>query len=94
MVNLKMDGIDVKSFGIIAPSEPTQELIVDAADSADEHRLVVVEGGRLLGALVVGPPGTGKHVAEIIERRPDLTPVVGSLRAGNWASLQELAAVG
>jgi NADPH-dependent 2,4-dienoyl-CoA reductase/sulfur reductase-like enzyme/ferredoxin len=93
MVNLKMDGIDVKSFGIIAPSEPTHELIVDAADSENEHRLVVVEGGRLLGALVVGPPGTGKHVAEIIERRPDLTPVVCNLRAGNWSALHELAAI-
>jgi nitrite reductase (NADH) large subunit len=92
VVNLKMDGIDVKSFGIISPADATHELIADAADNDDEHRLVVVEGGRLVGALVVGPPGTGRHVAEIIEQRPDLTAVIGSLREGNWDSLAPLAA--
>ncbi len=45
LVNLKMDGIDVKSFGLIGAKDPGQEMLVDNS-SEDEHRVLVLQDGR------------------------------------------------
>jgi NAD(P)H-nitrite reductase large subunit len=90
LVNLKMDGIDVKSYGLISASSAEQETITGVGDGEDEHRLLIVEGGRLLGAIFVGPPGTGRHVADLVEQKPDLTPILDDLRRGDWDALSRV----
>lgn len=56
-------------------------------DVENEHRLLVVEDGRFVGAVFVGPSGTGKYVAALINQRPDLGPVLDDLRRGDWTVL-------
>lgn len=89
LVSLKMEGIDVKSYGLIEPGTADQEAIVDAGGDANVHRLLVVENGAVAGAIIVGPPGTGRVAADLIERRPDLTPILPELRYGNWDALEK-----
>lgn len=90
LVSLKMDGIDVKGYGAISAEGAGQELLTDPHEDEDTHRLVVLEGSRLLGAVFVGPPGTGKPVPELIERRADLGEIATALRGGDWSVLDTL----
>jgi nitrite reductase (NADH) large subunit len=90
LVSLKMDGIDVKGFGEVQPRSEAQEIIQHADEAGNEHRMLIVENGRIAGAVFVGPPGVGKHVASLIGQNPDLTPVLGDLRQGRWDALETL----
>ncbi len=89
-VSLKMDGIDVKSFGQTEATGAAHVALVDPSETDEQHRLLVVTGGRLAGAVFVGPPGTGALAGELIEKRPDLTPVLARLQNGDWAALGEV----
>ena len=92
-VSLKMDGIDVKGFGRIAAEGAEQEVLTDSAAPPDQHRMLVVSAGQIAGAVFVGPPGTATIAGELIDRRPDLTPVLSRLRAGDWAALGDFVGV-
>ena len=91
LVSLKLEGIDVKGFGLTDATGDQQETIGD--DGADEstHRKIIVENGKLVGAVFVGPPGTGKHIAAAINNGIPLAPVLDDLRHGKWDRLAELA---
>jgi hypothetical protein len=54
------------------------------------HRRLFVEGGRIVGAVVVGPPGTGKDVAKAIQNRVDISGAMDRLRAFDWSALGDL----
>lgn len=90
LVSLKMDGIDVKSYGAIEPSGPDQEAIFDTETDENEHRLLIVDNGALAGVMFVGPPGTGRLATDLIERRPDLTTILTDLRQGRWEALEKV----
>jgi NAD(P)H-nitrite reductase large subunit len=89
LVSLKLEGIDVKSYGLIEPATTSQEAIVHTGGDENEHRLLIVENDAVVGAVFVGPPGTGRVAADLIERRPDLTPILPRLRRGNWNALEK-----
>lgn len=89
-VSLKMDGIDVKSFGQMEAKGAEQQVIVDREDTDEHHRLLVIANGKLTGAIFVGPPGTSGLAGELIEKRPDMTPVIDRLNAGDWSTLRDL----
>jgi nitrite reductase (NADH) large subunit len=90
LVSLKMDGIDVKGFGSIAPANDAQEVLRSPENRDDAHRLLIVENGRIVGAVFVGPPGVGKHIGPLIQANADLTPVLPELREGRWDALGKL----
>ena len=90
LVTLKVDGIDVKAFGTIEPSGD-QELIESAQEPENEHRRLIVEDGHVAGAVFVGPPGVGKHVAAIVQRNADVSAVLGDLRANRWEALASVS---
>jgi NAD(P)H-nitrite reductase large subunit len=90
LVSLKLEGIDVKGYGLIEPATAGQEAIVHTGGDENEHRLLIVENGAAVGAVFVGPPGTGRVAADLIERRPDLTPILPELRCGNWDVLEKV----
>jgi hypothetical protein len=74
---------------VTAPSNPNQEAIVHPNAAEHDYRAIIVEGGAVVGAMFVGPPGTGKLCSELIERRPDLTPILADLRGGDWDALEK-----
>ena len=89
LVSLKMDGIDVKGFGNLEPDYDSEELM-DSDEPENIHRRLVVKGGRITGAVFVGPPGTGKDLAQAIQNRADISGVLERLRNGDWEALAEV----
>ena len=87
MVSLKVEGIDIRGYGHIAPQSETEEILVDPTNDDDTHRAIVTDGQRLIGAIFVGPPGTGNPVTELVERRHDISDLLIELRSGNWTSI-------
>lgn len=90
LVSVKLEGIDVKSYGLIKPATTGQEAIVAPGGDDNAHRLLIVENDAVVGAVFVGPPGTGRFAADLIERRPDLTQILPELRRGNWDALEKV----
>ncbi len=90
LVSLKLDGIDVKGFGLTDPAGDKQEVIGGDETDDSTHRKIIVEDGKLVGAVFVGPPGTGKHIATAINNGVHLGPVLDELRQGKWERLAEL----
>jgi NAD(P)H-nitrite reductase large subunit len=90
LVTLKLEGIDVKGFGLTEPNSDKQEVIADAEEPENIHRKLIVENGRIAGAVFVGPPGIGKHIGPAIQKNADLTPILDELRKGNWDALAKV----
>jgi len=64
IVQLKCDGIDVRSFGTVvaAPGDETWQ-----AAGGDAWWRLIVRGGELIGGLIVGPPGSAKPFMRIVQ---------------------------
>ncbi|WNK00262.1 FAD-dependent oxidoreductase [Thalassospiraceae bacterium LMO-JJ14] len=89
MVSLKMDGIDVKGYGNLETGDDVID-VSEPADSGNLHRRLVIKDGILKGAVFVGPPGTGKDLAQVIQSQVDLSPIIGRLQEGDWKALGEV----
>jgi len=90
LVSLKLDGIDVKGYGLTDPVGDQQEVIGGDESQDSMHRKIIVENGKLVGAVFVGPPGTGKSIASCINNGVSIAPVLDDLRAGKWERLATL----
>ncbi|MFO1287732.1 MAG: FAD-dependent oxidoreductase [Rubrivivax sp.] len=65
VVQLKCDGIDVRSFGAVEPQAGDETL--QAAPGADAWWRFVLRDGQLAGGLVVGPPGSAKPFMRLVQ---------------------------
>jgi len=91
LVSLKFDGIDVKGYGLTDPAGDQHEVIGGEEGEDSVHRKIIVQDGKLVGAVFVGPPGTGKLIASCINNGTPVAPVLDELRQGRWQSLEKLA---
>ncbi len=92
---LKVSGIDIASVGRVDGTEPGDTAI--ALEDADEgtYRRLVLHGGRVVGAILVGRPLELPWVQQAVGEGRDVSPVLDELRAGDWSSLSaETAAAG
>jgi len=89
LVSLKLDGIDVKGFGSRDIGDGIEE-VFDPDETPNLHRRLFVRNGRIVGAIFVGPPGTGKDVSKAIQDRADISGVLERLRVFDWSALGEL----
>lgn len=89
LVSLKMEGIDVKGFGVKQAGDGIEE-IVDPNEGDNIRRRLFVQSGKIVGAVFVGPPGTGKQVATAIQTNADVTPILERLRAFEWDALADV----
>ena len=89
LVSLKMEGIDVKGFGSLDTENGAEELI-DEDEAESIRRRLFVTDDRITGAVFVGPPGTGKNVAQAIQKKADVSPILDRLRKGDWDALAEV----
>ena len=79
VLQLKSDGIDLRSFGDIqAVPEGAEVLCGDPADVA-WWRLIVREG-RIVAAVYVGPPGTSQALTRALQSGADLSACLPALR--------------
>ncbi len=89
VLQLKCEGIDLRSQGEIAAREGDEEY--HARDDAEAWWRLVVRHGQLAGGLYVGPPGTAKAFTKLLQQPVDLGPIRGELRAGSLDGLKRLA---
>ena len=88
LVQLKCDGVDLKSFGDLE-SRNGDETICAREDDPAWWRLVLREG-RLVGAVFVGPPGSSRDLGRVMQLGMDLRPALEALRQGKIEALEEL----
>lgn len=90
-VQLKISGIEIFSAGSLHGGGD-QLLLRDA--SADSYRRLVLQGNRLVGAVLVGDKREGAWYAQLIRDRADVSSYRGGLMFGKSVSqaIQQLAA--
>jgi NAD(P)H-nitrite reductase large subunit len=89
VLQLKCDGIDLRSQGDIVPREGDENFHAREGDPAWWR--LVVRHGQLAGGLYVGPPGTAKAFTRLLQQPVDLAPLREELRAGSLDGLKALA---
>jgi len=90
LVQLKVDGVDVMSFGRIEIDNKGQEQIADDDEQDHERKMLIVDDGKIIGAVFVGPPGTSRDVGPVIQKNADVSAIMEQLRTGDWSSLKTL----
>ena len=88
VVQLKCDGIDVRSFGVgdaVAGDE-----VLKAAPGGDAWWRFIVRNDELVGGLVVGPPGSAKPFMRLVQDAALLARARPVLERGDMSSVQAL----
>jgi nitrite reductase (NADH) large subunit len=88
VLQLKCEGIDLRSQGEITPREGDEVFTARAEDSAWWR--LVLRHGQLVGGLYVGPPGTAKAFTQLLQQPRDLAPAREELRQGSLQALKKL----
>lgn len=92
VLQLKCEGIDLRSQGEIAAKEGDEEFHArDGQGDDGAWWRLVVRHGQLAGGLYVGPPGTSKAFTKLLQQPVDLGPIRAELRAGSLDGLRRLA---
>lgn len=89
VLQLKCDGIDLRSQGEIVAREGDEDF--HARDGDDAWWRLIVRHGQLAGGLYVGPPGTAKAFTKLLQQPVDLGPLRAELRAGSLDGLKRVA---
>ena len=89
VLQLKCDGIDLRSYGDISAQPGDEEFTAAAGDPA-WWRLIVRQGV-LAGAIYVGPPRTAKDFTRVVQSGVDLRPVRAELQRGKLSCFTQLA---
>jgi nitrite reductase (NADH) large subunit len=88
VLQLKCEGIDLRSQGDIAAREG-DESFTARPDDAAWWRLIL-RHGQLAGGLYVGPPGTAKAFTKLLQQPRDVAPLREQLRQGRLDGLPAL----
>lgn len=86
---LKVAGIDLTSIGRIE-AEAGDETLVFADADAHQYRKLLINNGKVVGAILIGWPDEARALSEIAKEDLDVAPLLPSLREGDWAGLQGL----
>ena len=92
VLQLKCEGIDLRSQGDIVAREGDEEFHAREGDEAWWR--LVVRSGQLAGGLYVGPPGSAKAITKLLQQPVDLSPIRAELRAGQLDALKQVLARG
>jgi nitrite reductase (NADH) large subunit len=85
---LKVVGIDITSIGRFDPR--SEHEIVIALEDINEHRYrkLVIDGGQIVGAILLGYPTYAPAVTAVVKSGADVTDRLDDLRAGRWEVLE------
>lgn len=89
VLQLKCEGIDLRSQGEIVAREGDETLHAREGDTAGWR--LILGHGQWVGGLCVGPPGTAKAFTKLLQQPVDIGPLRAELRAGNLQGLKRLA---
>ena len=81
VLQLKSDGIDLRSFGTIEPAPDDCEVLTATGGGSIWWRLVL-RGSSVVGAVFVGPRGSSKDLTKLLQSGADFTDFLPALRQG------------
>jgi NADPH-dependent 2,4-dienoyl-CoA reductase/sulfur reductase-like enzyme/ferredoxin len=87
---LKVTGVDLTSVGAIEPT-PTGEAIALEDTAESRYRKLVVEDGKLVGAILLGYARESPGIVRAVKEQRDVARHLEHLRAGDWSALDENA---
>jgi NAD(P)H-nitrite reductase large subunit/ferredoxin len=88
---LKVPGIDLLSIGVVGAPAGEARTVVVSAYGTRRYRKLILEEGRLTGAIVLGNPELFDDVTTAVEGRVDLGSEFDALERGKWQVLSRLA---
>ena len=88
---LKVPGIDLLSIGAVEASGDESRTVVVSASGTRRYRKLVLDDGRLAGAIILGDPELFDDVTAGVEQGIDLSSDLDALEHGKWQALSRLA---
>jgi nitrite reductase (NADH) large subunit len=88
---LKVPGIDLLSVGLVDAPPGEARTVVVSAYGTRRYRKLILEEGRLTGAIILGSPELFDDVTAAVELRVDLGSELNALEQGKWQALSRLA---
>jgi nitrite reductase (NADH) large subunit len=87
---LKVPGIDLLSIGVVEAEREESRSVVVSAYGTRRYRKLILEDGRLAGAIILGNPELFDDVTAGVEKRIDLSSELDALELGKWQTLSSL----
>jgi nitrite reductase (NADH) large subunit len=87
---LKVPGIDLLSIGVVDAKSSESRTVAVSEYGTRRYRKLVLEGGRLTGAIILGSPELFDDVTTAVERELDLGSDLDALEQGKWQALSRL----
>lgn len=87
---LKVAGIDLTSVGQIDANSAHESVIALEENAEHRYRKLVINGGKIIGAILLGYPLEAPGVIAAIRQKFDVTPYLPALQAGDWEVLRSL----
>jgi NAD(P)H-nitrite reductase large subunit len=87
---LKVPGIDLLSIGVVDAGGGEARTIAVSAYGTRRYRKLILEDGRLTGAIILGSPELFDDVTRAVERQIDLGSDLDALEHGKWQALSRL----
>jgi nitrite reductase (NADH) large subunit len=87
---LKVPGIDLLSIGTVDARGGESRTVVVSAYGTRRYRKLILEDGRLTGAIILGSPELFDDVTTAVEGRLDVGSHLDALEQGKWQALSRL----
>ena len=87
---LKVPGIDLLSIGVVEARDEESRTVVVSAYGTRRYRKLILEDGRLAGAIILGSPELFDDVTAGVESRINLSSELDALEHGKWQALSRL----
>lgn len=84
---LKVVGVELTSVGNFEPTSAEDEVIAFRDDLGQHYRKLVISGGKIVGAILLGYPQDAPAVVAAVKKETNVTPYLQELRDGNWQCL-------
>jgi nitrite reductase (NADH) large subunit len=84
---LKVPGIDLLAIGAVDVQDGESRSIVVSGYGARRYRKLVIENGRLTGAILLGSPELFDVVTQAVEQQLELGSEIDALERGTWDAL-------
>ena len=81
---LKVVGVELASIGRFEASSPDESVLALEDPAEQRYRKLVIAGGAIVGAILLGYPRDVAAVTAAIKERRDVTRHIEALQAGNW----------
>ncbi|MFN8469352.1 MAG: FAD-dependent oxidoreductase [Caldilineaceae bacterium] len=90
VTTLKVAGVDLTTIGRFEAVGSDELTIALAEHATNKYRKLVIAGGKIAGAILLGYPEDAAGVTEAVRQKLDVTNQLEALRSGDWSGLRKL----